>query len=274
MGGRRRYRRGPRRHRRGPLTAALAALTLVAASGTAAAPRQAAANAADPAVNPPLAVDLPADGRTSLPGPQVLFDPHPRPRPAGKPRQAAPPAAAFAPALAADGIPAVALTAYRKAEARMAKAQRGCHLRWYLVAAIGRVESDHGRDAGAQLRTDGTSTPKILGVPLDGRPGFALIRDTDHGRLDGDTRFDRAVGPMQFIPSTWAGYAADGNGDGRISLYDPADAAASCANYLARHGWRPGLSEQEQRAVIWRYNRSDAYIDTVLTLAHRIDAGG
>ena len=83
-----------------------------------------------------------------------------------------------------------------------------------------------------------------------------------------------AFGYPQFLPTSYIQHAADGNGDGHISLYDPADAAASCANYLARHGWRPGLSEQEQRAVIWRYNRSDAYIDTVLTLSHRIEEDG
>jgi peptidoglycan lytic transglycosylase B len=83
-----------------------------------------------------------------------------------------------------------------------------------------------------------------------------------------------AFGYPQFLPTSYINHAADGNGDGHISLYDPADAAASCANYLARHGWRPGLSEQEQRAVIWRYNRSDAYIDTVLTLSHRIAEDG
>jgi membrane-bound lytic murein transglycosylase B len=79
-----------------------------------------------------------------------------------------------------------------------------------------------------------------------------------------------AFGYPQFLPTSYLQYAVDGNGDGRISLYDASDAAASCANYLARNGWRPGLSYQEQRAVIWRYNRSDAYIDTVLTLSHNI----
>lgn len=82
-----------------------------------------------------------------------------------------------------------------------------------------------------------------------------------------------AFGFPQFLPSSYLLHAADGDGDGKISLYEPADAAASCANYLARHGWRAGLSEQERRAVVWRYNRSDAYIDTVLTLSRRIDGG-
>lgn len=80
-----------------------------------------------------------------------------------------------------------------------------------------------------------------------------------------------AFGFPQFLPTSYLQYAVDGNGDGRISLYDASDAAASCANYLARNGWHPGLSYQEQRAVIWRYNRSDAYIDTVLTLSRNIE---
>jgi membrane-bound lytic murein transglycosylase B len=80
-----------------------------------------------------------------------------------------------------------------------------------------------------------------------------------------------AFGYPQFLPTSYLQYAVDGNGDGRISLYDASDAAASCANYLARNGWHPGLSYQEQRAVIWRYNRSDAYIDTVLTLSRDIE---
>ncbi len=80
-----------------------------------------------------------------------------------------------------------------------------------------------------------------------------------------------AFGYPQFLPTSYLRHGADGDGDGQVSLYEPADAAASCANYLARHGWRRGLSYQEQRAVIWRYNRSDAYIDTVLTLASRIE---
>lgn len=80
-----------------------------------------------------------------------------------------------------------------------------------------------------------------------------------------------AFGYPQFLPTSYLQHAVDGNGDGRISLYDPADAAASCANYLYRNGWRRGMSSQEQRAVIWRYNRSDAYIDTVLALSRSIE---
>lgn len=81
-----------------------------------------------------------------------------------------------------------------------------------------------------------------------------------------------AMGTPQFLPTRVLWYGADGNGDGRVDLHDPADAAASCATYLAAEGWKPGLSTAERRAVIWQYNRSDAYIDTVLALAAALDA--
>jgi membrane-bound lytic murein transglycosylase B len=80
-----------------------------------------------------------------------------------------------------------------------------------------------------------------------------------------------AFGVPQFLPTSYLQHGVDGNGDGRVSLYDPADAAASCAHYLAGHGWHRGISFQEQRSVIWTYNHSDAYIDTVLTLSRRIE---
>ena len=80
-----------------------------------------------------------------------------------------------------------------------------------------------------------------------------------------------AFGLPQFLPSSYLRFAIDGNGDGRVSLYEPADAIASAANYLARHGWRPGITPAQQRQVIWTYNHSDPYIDTVLGLAGRIE---
>ena len=81
-----------------------------------------------------------------------------------------------------------------------------------------------------------------------------------------------AFGMPQFLPRSYLNYGVDGDGNGRISLYDPEDAIPSCANYLAVHGWKPGLSRVERRHVIWFYNRSDAYIDAVLELADRLDA--
>ncbi len=79
-----------------------------------------------------------------------------------------------------------------------------------------------------------------------------------------------AFGAPQFLPTSYLTYGVDANGDGRVSLYDTEDAAASCASYFAGHGWRPGLSTKQRRAVVWEYNHSSAYVDTVLALAARI----
>ncbi len=88
----------------------------------------------------------------------------------------------------------------------------GCHITWPLLAGIGKVESAHA--SGGRVEANGNTRGKILGPVLDGGPGMAAITDTDQGLYDGDTAWDRAVGPMQFIPGTWTAFGADGNGDG------------------------------------------------------------
>ena len=80
-----------------------------------------------------------------------------------------------------------------------------------------------------------------------------------------------AFGYPQFLPTSFLRFGVDADGDGRVSLYEMPDAAASCAHFLASHGWHPGLTVAQRRRVIWQYNRSDAYIDAVLTIARRID---
>ena len=82
-----------------------------------------------------------------------------------------------------------------------------------------------------------------------------------------------AFGAPQFLPTSYQRYGEDGNGDGRIDLFEMDDAAASTARFLEAHGWRPGLTRAQQRSVIWSYNRSDAYIDAVLGLAARLNGG-
>lgn len=86
---------------------------------------------------------------------------------------------------------------------------------------------ESGQARGGQVDASGTTTSKILGPALDGN-GFALIKDTDNGAYDGNSTYDQAVGPMQFIPSTWAWAGRDGNGDGKKdpnNIYDAALAA-------------------------------------------------
>lgn len=173
--------------------------------------------------------------------------------------------------LAADGIPTVALDAYRRAAAESVTKYPGCGLPWPLLAAIGRVESDHGRFANSQIYANGTTAPRIVGIPLNG-VGTALIRDTDGGRLDGDKVYDRAVGPMQFIPSTWAHWGVDGNGDGVIDPSNIYDAATAAANYLCAAGGNLQTAAGQIRAVL-TYNDSDAYLSTVLALEKVYAAG-
>jgi membrane-bound lytic murein transglycosylase B len=163
--------------------------------------------------------------------------------------------------LAANGIPARAVQAYRAAAVAA-----GCGIQWTLIAAIGRVESDHGRFGGATLLADGRSDPPIVGIPLDGRPGVAMIKDTDGGKWDADTAYDRAVGPMQFIPGSWAIFGVDGDSDGKTDPFDIDDAAASAAKYLCKAGGDLS-NEAGQRNAVYSYNRSIAYVDNVLALA-------
>ncbi|MFI7242044.1 lytic transglycosylase domain-containing protein [Streptomyces qinglanensis] len=163
-------------------------------------------------------------------------------------------------AAAESGIPATVLRAYRNAEQRLRSQDPGCGLRWELLAALGKVESGQAR--GGDLRSDGTTRKPILGPVLDGA-GFARITDTDGGVWDGDTRFDRAVGPMQFIPGTWRSWGADGNGDGRKDPHNIHDAALAAGRYLCA-GDRDLTSSAQLRAAILSYNHSGAYLRTVL----------
>jgi hypothetical protein len=167
-------------------------------------------------------------------------------------------------AMSDHDVPAAAARAYRSAAASMATSDPGCQLPWTLLAGIGRVESDHGRYAGSEIGTDGVSRPEIIGVPLNGVGPVAAIRDTDVGRLDHDTVWDRAVGPMQFIPSTWAGAARDGDGDGVMNPHDLDDAALAAAGYLCS-GEGSVLGDAMSTAV-YRYNQDDYYVALVIAL--------
>jgi membrane-bound lytic murein transglycosylase B len=181
-------------------------------------------------------------------------------------------AKAAASEIAANGIPAAALRAYRTAEATMSVADPGCRLSWQLLAGIGRIESDHGRYNGAVLGADGISTPAIIGLPLDGTAGVAAIADTDNGALDGDTRWDRAVGPMQFIPSTWAMVGVDGDADGTRNPHDLDDAALAAAAYLCVGEYDLSTPIGAQQAV-YSYNHSTDYVALVLGVAHAYASG-
>ena len=176
------------------------------------------------------------------------------------------PAPSVAPAVAAAGVPQRALDAYHRAAALVAAADPGCGIDWALIAAIGKVESDHGRYAGNGLDESGTVRPGIYGLPLNGSNNTAVIRDTDGGRLDRDTEWDRAVGPMQFIPSTWRSVGVDADGDGTANPQNLTDAATATAVYLCSG---PGdlRDAGDLRSAILRYNQSDAYVAQVVAIA-------
>ena len=173
--------------------------------------------------------------------------------------------------MAANGIPNVALNAYRVAAARMGSAKPACGIDWSLLAGIGRVESNHGRYGGAVLNPDGSATPKILGPALNG-VNFAYIRDSDGGTYDGDTSYDRAMGPMQFIPATWRSYAIDADGNGVMDPFNINDAALGAANYLCVAGGSLRTDAGQRKAVL-AYNHSDAYVAQVLALARAYATG-
>jgi membrane-bound lytic murein transglycosylase B len=109
-------------------------------------------------------------------------------------------------------------------------------LRWSLLTAVGQVESGHGRNNG----------PSSAG----------------------------AVGPMQFMPRTFAGYAVDGDHDGRTDAYDPQDAIWTAAAYLCRSGVRDGGPDGVHDALL-AYNRAEWYVQLVLATERAIlDAAG
>lgn len=193
----------------------------------------------------------------------------------GGPAAEAPPAAAalstqeIASVSQATDIPRRALTAYVAAAERAERADPACRIGWNTLAGIGSSESSHGAFGGASLDDGGVARPLIIGVPLDGTAGNRAIDDTDGGVLDGDTRWDRAVGPLQFIPTTWDRWGADGDGDGVADPHDIDDAAAAAAGYLCDAGDDDlSASEGWSRAVL-TYNQSGAYARKVSRTATR-----
>jgi hypothetical protein len=164
-----------------------------------------------------------------------------------------------------NGIPAPALAAYQRGAQIIDAADKSCNIPWELIGAIGRVESDHGRYSGNTLTEDGVSKPGIYGIALNGKNGTQAIQDTDGGQLDNDTAFDRAVGPMQFIPSTWQVVKVDADGDSKRNPQDMDDAALATAVYLC--SGKDNLSTRKgQEAAVYRYNHSQDYVNLVLRI--------
>ena len=161
---------------------------------------------------------------------------------------------------AESGLPATVFAAYRKAAGSLGRTDPGCGLRWELLAAIGKVESGHA--GGGAVAADGDTLRRITGPALDGN-GFALILDTEGGAWDGDPVYDRAVGPMQFLPSTWKRWGADGNGDGVANPNNIYDAALAAGRYLCAGDRDLRTAAGLERAIL-SYNYSRDYLNLVL----------
>ena len=159
---------------------------------------------------------------------------------------------------ALEDIPALLLQLF------IQEAQQCPGLPWTVMAGISKVESNHGRFGGAVLALDGTIQPPIIGIPLDGTNGTARIPDTDDGRWDGDTVWDRAVGPFQFIPSSWRIFGGDNNNDGLADPNNVYDAVPAMRRHLCPDGHIADIE-----AAVFSYNRSAAYVESVLDWARR-----
>lgn len=167
----------------------------------------------------------------------------------------------------ATGVPAVALRGYAAATLRLADEDPACGLGWTTLAAIGAVESGHGTHGGATLMADGRPTKPIVGPALDGSPGLAAIPvDAVSAARHGDPVWDRAVGPLQFIGSTWQRWQADGDGDGIADPQDIDDAALAAGRYLCAAGTDLRTGSGWTRAI-HAYNHSDEYVAAVFATA-------
>lgn len=165
---------------------------------------------------------------------------------------------------AAD-IPPRMLTAYKKAVQQGGKHAPKCRgMRWPILAGIAKVESNHA--IGRNIADNGDIRPKIYGVLLNGSGAggnTTAFPDTDNGRWDGTPTGERAVGPFQFLPSTWDSVGKDANGDKRADPHNADDATLGAALYLCGNG-RDLAKRAQLKAAVFQYNRSNAYVANVL----------
>jgi hypothetical protein len=164
-------------------------------------------------------------------------------------------------------MPSRALTAYLNAQNTLAQRDPTCGINWTTLAGIGWVESHHGQYGGDSIGPDDRETRPIIGPALNGSSGMQRIPDTDHGSLDGDAQWDHALGPMQFLPSTWLTWGLRASNDGKAP--DPqniADAALTAGDYLCRSVGDLTVPGNWWKAV-YIYNNSQSYGISVYSAA-------
>jgi membrane-bound lytic murein transglycosylase B len=190
-------------------------------------------------------------------------------------------AEAFAAAEQREGVPASLVAAIIHVESACGRTT-GASLVLYRLARLAMANEPLNLARNLRRHLSETSDPQVADVVQ--RRG-RYLEDTFYPEVRGlFTMTERlgvdmlamhgspagAFGYPQFLPTSYLRFGVDGNGDGRISLYDMADAAASCARYLAQHGWKADIGLDDKRSVLWHYNRSEAYIETILVLERQL----
>ena len=193
---------------------------------------------------------------------------------------------AFEAAEARTGVPAQVVAAILHVETRCGR-NTGESLVLYGLARLAMANEPDNLERNLDRRAgrDGSLDPvleqklRARAAKLDAlfypevRAVFELAEQWRRDPLSIRGSASGAFGYPQFLPTSYLRFGADGNGDGRVDLYDVDDAATSAAWFLVSHGWQGRLARVEQRRVIWHYNRSDAYIDAVLGLAAKLGPG-
>ncbi|MFY2858726.1 lytic murein transglycosylase [Mycobacterium sp. THU-M104] len=246
--------------------AVIAPLILASAVGGQAPPRQGQPPPKGTAITPMAAVSSAVPGQH---GPAVVAsEREPTAFHVAEGALAVPPSPTIVNAPGALGIPKTALSAYRNAEQKMAVSDPNCGISWNLLAGIGRIESGHA--GGGAVDARGTAVTPIYGPALDGTlPGNEVIIESNVGNR---VTYARAIGPMQFLPGTWARYASDGDGDGLADPQNLFDSTLAAARYLCSGGLN--LRDPSQvMASILRYNNSSAYAQNVLGWASAYATG-
>lgn len=256
---------GPRRHRQRPgLWFPVILIAALLAGGAAVGRFVVPAGVPDPGAQPPAQGITPGRATPTTAQPTATGPALPTP-PARPADQLAEWAAKVA---AAVDAPAIAIQAYGFAQLALAQLDPQCRLSWTTLAGIGEVESRHGQADGAVLQPSGRSSPVVMGPVLDGRNGRPLVTDTDAGAFDGDSTYDRAVGPLHLMPSAWRAYAIDADGDAIVDPFDLDDAALTLGRLLCsgtedlavRSGWNTAIA---------RYRDGNAYRRTVFAAADK-----
>jgi hypothetical protein len=173
-----------------------------------------------------------------------------------------------APAAGTD-IPQIVLQAYQHAADMSAFLHPSCHLSWQDLAALGRIESDNAQHANTRIAANGDTYPPILGPPLDGSGGNAALPLPPLSYYDGPGPWEEAVGPMQFLPTSWTSVAMVGGSDPTPDPNNVFDAAISAANYLCRAVGPAGRLDTTSglETAYYSYNHSDSYVAEALSNA-------